>query len=71
MGVTGSDVKGHGVWLYGVHRMCRDGSCFMWHQPCQHCKYTTSVDIEKHAKNNPVIHVESHASTMSLLESGE
>ena len=23
----------------------RDGSSFLWHQPCQRCKYTTSVDI--------------------------
>ena len=23
----------------------RDGSSFMWHQPSQRCKYTTSVDI--------------------------
>ena len=26
-----------------------DGSSFMWHQPCQRCKYTTSVDIQKRA----------------------
>ena len=37
------------TWLYGVHRMHRDSSSFMWHQPCQRCKYTTSVDIQKHA----------------------
>ena len=24
----------------------RDGSSFVWHQPCQRCKYTTSVDIQ-------------------------
>jgi len=24
-----------------------DGSSFMWHQPCQRCKYTTSVGIPK------------------------
>ena len=23
----------------------------MWHQPCQRCKYTTSVDIKKKKKN--------------------
>ena len=40
-------MKRHGAWLYGVHRTCRDGSSFMWHQPCQRCKYTTSVDIQK------------------------
>ena len=26
-----------------------DGISFMWHQPCQRCKYTTLVDIQKHA----------------------
>ena len=24
-----------------------DGCSFMWHQPCECCKYTTSVDIQK------------------------
>ena len=33
-------MKWHGAWLYGVHRTRRDGSSFMWHQPCQRCKYT-------------------------------
>ena len=28
--------------------MHRDGSSFMWHQPCQRCKYTTLVDSQKH-----------------------
>ena len=42
-------MKWHGAWLYGVHRMRRDGSRFLWHQPCQCCKYTTSVDIQKRA----------------------
>ena len=42
-------MKCHGAWLYGVHRTRRDGSSFMWHQPCQRCKYTTSVDIQKRA----------------------
>ena len=40
-------MKWHGAWLYGVHRTCWDGSSFMWHQPCQRCKYTTLVDIKK------------------------
>ena len=40
-------MKWHGAWLYGVHRTRRDDSSFMWHQPCQRCKYTTSVDIQK------------------------
>ena len=42
-------VKWHGAWLYGVHRTRRDGSRFLWYQPCQRCKYTTSVDIQKRA----------------------
>ena len=42
-------MKWHGAQLYGVHRTHRDGSSFMWHQPCQRCKYTTSVEIEKRA----------------------
>ena len=29
----------HGCMVY------TDGSSFLWHQPCQRCKYTTSVDI--------------------------
>ena len=24
----------------------------MWHQPCQRCKYTTSVDIQNNKNNN-------------------
>ena len=31
------------MWLYGVQRTRRDGSSFMWHQPCQRCKCTTLV----------------------------
>ena len=42
-------MKWHGAWLYGVHRTRRDGSSFMWNQPCQRCKYITSVDIFKKA----------------------
>ena len=44
---------------------------FMWHQPCQRCKYTTSVDIQKRAMSKLFTHVKSHASAVSLLESGE
>ena len=65
-------MKWHGAWLYGVHRTRQDGSSFMWHQPCQRCKYTTLVDIQKRTiKSYTVTHVESHVSTVSLLESGE
>ena len=42
-------LKWHGAWLFGVHRTHWDGSSFMWHQPCQCCKYTTLVDIQKYA----------------------
>ena len=27
-----------GAWLYGVHRTCRNGSSFTWHQPCNNRK---------------------------------
>ena len=40
-------MKWHGAWLHGVHRTHWDSSSFMWHQPCQRCKYTTLVDIQK------------------------
>ena len=64
-------MKWHAAWLYGVHRTCWDGSSFLWHQPCQRCKYTTSVDIQKTRCKKLLTHVESHASAVSLLESGE
>ena len=32
------------VWC--TQDLRRDGCSFMWHQPCQRCKYTTSVDIQ-------------------------
>ena len=38
------------VWC--THNLRRDGSSFMWHQPCQRCKYTTSVDIQPKNNNN-------------------
>ena len=46
-----------------MQNLCQDGSSFTWHQPCQRCKYTTSVDIQKHAiKIKLVTPVEAHAS---------
>ena len=58
--------------MYGVHRTRRDGSSFMWHQPCQRCKSTTSGDIQNRAIKKLVTPVdESHESAVSLLESGE
>ena len=36
------------VWcIQNAPIMTLSGSRFLWHQPCQHCKYTTSVDIQK------------------------
>ena len=35
------------VWC--TKNLRRDGSSFMWHQPCQCCKYTTSVNMKKRA----------------------
>ena len=35
------------VWC--TQNLHRDSCGFMWHQPCQRCKYTTSVDIQKNA----------------------
>ena len=61
-------MKWHGAWLYGVHRMRRDGSSFLWHQPCT---YTTLVDIQKTRCKKLFTHVESHASTVCLLKSRE
>ena len=64
-------MKCHSAWLYGVHRTCRDGSSFIWDQPCQLCKYTTLVDIQKRSMKKLGTCVESHASATSLLESWE
>ena len=49
----------------------RDGCSFMWHQPCQRCKYTTSVDIQKTRYKKLVTHVEPHESAESLLKRAE
>ena len=64
-------MKWHGAWLYSVHRTHQDCCSFLWHQPCQRCKYTTSVDIQKTHYKKLFTHVESHASTVSLFESGD
>ena len=38
------------VWCtQNAPRLNLSGSRFLWHQPCQHCKYTTSVDIQNRA----------------------
>ena len=58
------------VWC--TKNLRRDGSSFMWHQPRQRCKYTTSVDMKKKTRYKKLVtHVESHASAVSLPESGE
>ena len=57
------------VWC--TQNLRRDGSSFTWHQPCQRCKYTTSVDIQKSSYKKLVTHTQFHASSESLLESGE
>ena len=57
----------HGAWLYGAQRTRRDGSSFMWHQPCQRRKYTTWADIQTRATKGygyTFTHVESHASAL-------
>ena len=43
----------------------------MWHQPCQRCKYTTSVDIQKTRYKKLVTRVQSHASAVTLLKRAE
>ena len=42
-------MKWHGCMVYTERTETLSGSRFLWHQPCQRCKYTTSVDIQKHA----------------------
>ena len=51
--------------------MRRDGSSFMWRQPCRRCKYTTSVDIQKMHHKKLFNYAESHVRALSLLMSGE
>ena len=57
------------VWC--TQNLRRDGCSFMWHQPCQRCKYTTSVDIKNTRYKKLVTHVEPHASAVSLLKRAE
>ena len=63
-------MKWHGAWLYGVHRTCAETAAVSYGtmQPCQRCKYTTSVDIQKTRYKKLVTHVEPHASAVSLLK---
>ena len=62
------------VWC--TQNLRRDGCSFMWHQPCQRCKYTTSMDIKNiyiYIKRaiKLVTHVEPHASAVTLLKRAE
>ena len=57
------------VWC--TQNLRRHGCSFMWHQPCQRCKYTTSVDIQKTHCKKLVTHVEPQASAVSLLKRAE
>ena len=67
-------MKRLGAWLYGVHNMHQDSCSFTWHQPCQHCTYTTSVDIKKlkhynlYKASHSSSHVEPNVSRVSLLK---
>ena len=57
------------VWC--TQNLRRNGCSFMWHQPCQRFKYTTSVDIQKTRYKKLVTHVEPQASAVSLLKRAE
>ena len=56
----------HGCMVYTERTEMAAVSC-----GTSRCKYTTSVDIKKRAIKKLFTHVESHASAVSLLESGE
>ena len=47
----------HGCMVY-TDRTRRDGSSFMWHQPCQRCKYTTSVENQWRAITEKLNHMQ-------------
>ena len=61
-----------GARLYGVHRTQNTPRREQFHvaQAMSRCKYTTSVDIQKIYASHSC-HAESHASAVSLLESGQ
>ena len=55
-----------GAMLWYAFHSCHS---FMWHQPCQCFKYTTSVDIQKKAHYKKLVtHVEPHASAVSVCK---
>ena len=51
------------IWC--THNLRRDGYSFMWHQPCQRCKYATLVDIQKTRYKKLATHVEPDVPNMS------
>ena len=55
----------HGCMVYTEHSEMAAVSCG------KRCKYTTSMDTKKTRYKKLFTHVESHASAVSLLESGE
>ena len=63
-------IKWQSAWLYVVHIKRRDGSSFMWHQPCQRCKYTTSVDIQKRAVKSHAININNSINLLILTAGG-
>ena len=63
------------VWC--TQNLRRDGSSFMWHQPCQRLSTPLGWIFNKKTKQKKtcykklVTHVESHASAVSLLKRAE
>ena len=58
------------VWC--TQNLRRDGSSSMWHQLCQRCNWVHHFgEYSKTCYKKQVTQVESHASAVSLLESGE
>ena len=66
--------KWHGAWLYGVHRTCAETaavSCGTRHASAVSTPLRWIFKTALWKKKKLFIHVESHASAVSLLESGE
>ena len=58
--------------VWGTQNLRRDSCSFMYDQPCQRCKYTTSVDIKNKARYKKLVtRVEPHGSAVSLLMRAE
>ena len=67
-------MKWHGAWLYGVHRTCAQTASVSWGS-CHASTVTVYLHhfggYSKTRYKKLVTHVESHASTVNLLDSGE